>query len=113
MVIRSIFSLADQDESTFGYAEISKMQSSSDNYQAVYLTMPTDHQYSLIGDMTVNQDDSILYVPVAYLSGNSYNYTWLKYKPATTSFDSVWEFLGILRIFRAICSQVCKAFLME
>lgn len=87
-------SLADQDESTFGYAEISKNASSSDNYQTVYLTMPTDHQYSLIGDMTVNQDDSILYVPVAYLSGNSYNYTWLKYKPAaTTSFDSVGNFL--------------------
>jgi hypothetical protein len=61
-------SLSDQDESTFGYAEISKNASNSDNYQTVYLTMPTDHQYSLIGDMTVNQDDSILYVAGLYLS---------------------------------------------
>ena len=87
-------SLADQDESTFGYAEISKKASSSDNYQTVYLTTPTDHQYSLIGDMVVNQDDSILYVPVAYLSGSVYDYTWLKYKPDTTrSFDSVGNYL--------------------
>ena len=87
-------SLADQDDSTFGYAKISKKASSSDNYQTAYLTTPTDHQYSLIGDMVVNQDDSILYVPVAYLSGSVYDYTWLKYKPdTTTSFDRVGNYL--------------------
>lgn len=83
-------SLADQDESTFGYAKISKNASSSDDYHTEYLTTPTDHQYSLIGDMVVNQDDSTLYIPVAYPNGSVYNYTWLKYKTgSTTSFDSV------------------------
>lgn len=87
-------SLADEDESTFGYAKISKNASSSDNYNRVYLTTPTDQQYSLIGDMVVNQDDSTIYIPVAYLSGSVYNYTWLKYKPdATKSFDNVGNYL--------------------
>lgn len=83
-------SLADQEESTFGYAEIDKNASSSGSYKTIYLTTPNDHQYSLIGDMVVNQDDSTLYVPVAYINGSTYNYTWLKYKSdATVAFDSV------------------------
>ncbi len=83
-------SLADQEESTFGYAQIDKNASSSGSYQTIYLTTPNDHQYSLIGDMVVNQDDSTFYVPVAYLNGSVYDYTWLKYKPgATVSFGRV------------------------
>ena len=83
-------SLEDQEESTFGYAEIGQNASSSDSYKTIYLTTPNDHQYSLIGDMVVNQDDSTLYVPVAYINGSTYNYTWLKYKSdATVAFDSV------------------------
>ncbi len=82
--------LSDQDESTFGYAKISKIAVSSDKFQTVYLTTPKDHQYSLIGDMVVNQNDSTIYVPVAYVGKDVYNYTWLKYESdATTSLDNI------------------------
>lgn len=83
-------SLSDQDENTFGYAKISKTAVSSDKFQTAYLTTPKDRQYSLIGDMVVNQDDSTIYVPVVYIGKDGYYYTWLKYESdAITPFDNV------------------------
>lgn len=73
-------SLSDQDESTFGYATIAKDANSATGYQTRYLTTPNDHQYSLVGDMVVNHNNAMIYVPVTYSDSGSYNYTWLKYE---------------------------------
>lgn len=95
-------SLADSDEGTFGYAKISKNAAYSDDYQTVYLTTPKDQQYSLIGDMVVNQQNSILYVPVAYMNGSNYIYTWLKYKPDT---NISYDYVGSYQLESSLHSQ--------
>lgn len=85
--------LSDQDESTFGYAMVDKNSNLTTSYQTKYLVTPQNHQYSLIGNMVVNQDNGMLYVPAAYPSGDHYNYTWLKYEStATQSTDSVGDY---------------------
>lgn len=76
--------LADDEDSTFGYAMISGEADANARYELAYLTLPDTPQYIIIGDMVIDESTAQLYVPVARINGAFYNYTWLQYESGAT-----------------------------
>ena len=75
----------DSEDGNLGYAKIPANAGADHAYHLTYLTLPASTQYTVIGDMVIDELKAQVYLPVASLNGGFYNYAWLQYESGATA----------------------------